>query len=281
MRPGRTVQSVDRALALVDALAREPAGLTLTALARRAGLAVQTAQSLLRTLQRHAWVVQGGRGAPYRLGPAIGALHRRWSAHLDRAAAAAEPLQALSRELGEYVVIAEWAGDRLSPIAEARPDRELTVRGETFRRERLHVMATGKLLLACLGEAERRTVVGGLSLEKAGPRSVGTAEALLADLRVIRSQGYACCEDEAALGVVALAVPVGAGGEGPPAAALGVSLPSVRYRARLRPRLLARLSHTARDIAAAWGLGEEIGNGFVMDDYRMEKRVATSTETRV
>lgn len=256
-RTVRTVQAVDRALALADTLSREPDGLTLTALARRTGLAAQTAQSLLRTLQQHGWVVQAGRGAPYRLGPAIGALHRRWTAHLDRAAAAAVPLQALSRELGEYVVIAEWVGDRLYPIAEARPDRELTVRGETFRRERLHVMATGKLLLATLDEATCRTVVAGLPLEKAGPRSVGTADALLADLRTIRRQGYACCEEEAALGVVALAVPIGADGEGPPAAALGVSLPSVRYHVRQRPHLLERLHHTARAIAVAWGLGEK------------------------
>ena len=250
---GRTVQAVDRALALANALSREPTGLTLTGLARQTGLAVQTAQSLLRTLQRHGWVVQSRRGAPYRLGPAIGALHRRWTNHLDRAAAAAEPLQALSRELGEYVVIAEWAGVRLYPIAEARPDRELTVRGETFRRECLHVMATGKLLLAYLDDATRQTVVADLPLEKAGPRSISTPAALLANLRTIRCQGYACCEEEAALGVTALAVPIGAKGEEPPTATLGVSLPSVRYHAQQRTHLLKRLRHAAHGIATAWG----------------------------
>ena len=60
----RSVQSVDRAILILEVLANAPEGLSLRDLATRLFLAPQTAQSLLRTLELHEFIVQSGRGAP-------------------------------------------------------------------------------------------------------------------------------------------------------------------------------------------------------------------------
>lgn len=247
-RAGRSVQSVDRAVAVVERLAASRAGLSLTELAGGLALAPQTAQSLLRTLQYHGWVTQGSPRGRYRLGPALGEIVRRWHAGQDRAVPAEPVVTDLGRRLGEYVILAEWAGGGLVPLLEVRADRELSVRGEAYRPERLHTMATGKLLLAMLDERRRREIVASLPLQRRGPNSVTDPAALLEQLDATARDGVAVCVEEAAAGVVALAVPVA--GRAP--AALGTALPLARYVPARRDELLDELQRAARAIASAW-----------------------------
>jgi DNA-binding IclR family transcriptional regulator len=248
---GRTVQSVDRAVAIVDRLSRSPAGLTLTELARALELPPQTAQSLVRTLQRRGWVAQEGRGAPYRLGPALGEIVRRRASGQDRAALAGPVVSELCRQAREYVVVAEWSGDGLAPVVESHPDRELTVRGDSFAPARLHTMATGKVLLAHRDPDALHALLERLPLERRGPRSVTDPGRLRKRLASIRRAGVAVCREEAAEGIVALAVPI-VEPDDTVRAALGISLPLSRYSAARRKELTGALKAAARKVAEAW-----------------------------
>src|SRR5919202_3951189 len=71
----RPVASVERALALLDALAAHPEGLGVNELARRIGVNASTASRLLATLEG-ARMVQRAAGGPYRLGLRLVALAR-------------------------------------------------------------------------------------------------------------------------------------------------------------------------------------------------------------
>ena len=249
--PGRTVQSVDRAVAIVTRLAGSQAGLSLTEVAKALALAPQTVQSLLRTLQHHGWVVQATPRGRYRLGPGLAQVVRRWHAEQDRAVLAEPFVTDLAKRLGEYVILAEWTGGVLVPLLEVRADRELAVRGEAYRPERLHTMATGKLLLAMLDETRRREIVASLPLARRGPNSITDRAALLAQLDAIGRAGVAVCEEESAAGVVALAAAVTAAtGQAP--AALGTALPLARYTPARRDELLDELRRAGRAIASAW-----------------------------
>ncbi len=250
-RAVRTVQSVDRAVAILERLAGSRAGLSLTELAGALHLAPQTAQSLLRTLQHHAWVAQASARGRYRLGPAAGEVVRRWHDGQDRAALAEPLVTELGRRLAEYVILTEWAGGVLVPLLEVRADRELSVRGEAYGPERLHTMATGKLLLAMLDAPRRRRIVASLPLHRRGPNSVTDRAALLEQLETIGRAGVAICREEAAAGVVAVAVAVPAPADKPPAA-LGTALPLARYDAARRAALLDELQRAGRAIATAW-----------------------------
>ena len=249
--PGRTVQSVDRAIDIVTALAEARDGLSLSKLAGQLDLPPQTAQSLVRTLQVHRWVAQPQRRGPYYLGPALGEIHRRWLARQDCVALARPILAQLSERIGEYVVLAKWTFAGLVPLLEVRYDRELAVRGELFSSERVHAMATGKLLLAMLDEPRRRQAVAALPLKRLGPNSVTDPETLLEQLKSISSAGMAVCVDEAAAGIVALAVPVPPS-QGHATVAVGTSLPKARYPRSRRAEPITLLGDAARRVAAAW-----------------------------
>src|SRR6185437_10408603 len=65
------IQSVDRALAIIEALAQGQHGLPLMELSARAGLNISTCHHLLATLQRRGYVVQDKDSKEYSLGNKI------------------------------------------------------------------------------------------------------------------------------------------------------------------------------------------------------------------
>ncbi len=249
---GRRIQSLDRAFALLGQLADHPAGLGLGELAAGAGLSPQTAQGLIRTLQAHGWVSQGGRGQPYRLGPAPAQLAARRLGGDALAADAQDIVAALCRDSGEHVLLAELTGATPSPLLEAQGHQALTVARTSFEPNRLHVMATAQVLMAFLTEAAQERLVAGLSMRRCGPRSLTTRAALWTRLAEIRRQGFVVCRDEAGEHVSALAAPV-RGADGQVRAALGISLPTVRLTASRQRTLLHQLRAAASEIAVRWG----------------------------
>jgi IclR family acetate operon transcriptional repressor len=238
---------------ILELLASEPAGLSLSALAERMGLAPQTCQSLLRTLETHNMVRQPGRGQAYRLGPAIGALARTWSRRQRPPEQVQTAVSELARTTGEYVILAQLDGPVLIPLAEARPDQPLVVAYHQYDTARLHAMATGKLLLAFADEPHREDLLARLELRPWGPRSVRNLPQLRKQLAMVRRTGQSVCIEENAPHVAALAVAV-RNGDRQVVAALGLALPTARLSPSRRRDLLVQMSEAADRIAEAWGI---------------------------
>ncbi|HAU36870.1 MAG TPA: hypothetical protein DCX07_04045, partial [Phycisphaerales bacterium] len=238
------MQSVDRAVGILKLLAAHGEGLTLAAVAAETRLLPQTAQSLLRTLEVHELVVQGGRGRPYRLGPGLLTLARKWMAG-GAAVAAAAPVEELAARIHEYVVLAELKGRSVVPLVERQVDQPLMTRPVVAGPDRVHVTATGKVLLAGLDEPLRGQLVSQLSLARHGPRSITDRARLLRHLDGVAGKGFAVCLEEASPHVAAMAVPVRDAG-GSVRAALGIWLPLVRFSPPRRRQLLNELRRTAR-----------------------------------
>src|SRR2546421_12717194 len=70
-RPRQTIQSIDRAAAILRALAGGPRRLGVSELADRLGLARPTVHGLLQTLQTHGFVEQDPISEKYQLGPGL------------------------------------------------------------------------------------------------------------------------------------------------------------------------------------------------------------------
>jgi DNA-binding IclR family transcriptional regulator len=243
----RLVQSVDRALTMLETLAGEPSGLSLTDLSVKTGLAAQTAQGLVRTLQHHGLVIQQGRGAPYTIGPGLSRLARTWHGVQDRAGLARPAVADLARRTGEYVILVELRGKSLFALVEAKSAQELAVAYEHCSIDRLHVMATGKVLLAGLEEDRRNDVLGRLVFGKYGSRAIGSRKQLSKELARVEKQGWAACRSEGSEGIGALGVPV-CDAAGETRAAIGCSMPLSRLTAGRQKKLLRELKRTAREI---------------------------------
>jgi IclR family pca regulon transcriptional regulator len=66
----------------------------------------------------------------------------------------------------------------------------------------------GKLLLAHLSQDEQETALGGLSITCRGPNTITNRQSLLREFAQVREAGFAVNNEELALGVLSIAMPV-------------------------------------------------------------------------
>lgn len=251
--PG-TVQSVERAAAMLQLLASETEPLALAQVASALGLAKGTAHGLLRTLQQVGFVEQDA-GGRYLVGSDLLQLG---SAPLDLNELKARALNwsdALAARSGEAVRVVAFRGGRAVVAHHVfRADRshqELEAGAEVP----LHASAPGKVLLAFDPGAARG--VAHTDLEGFTYRTLTSRTALLPALAEVRDQGWAVEVGELDTRLAGIAAPIRDRG-GYVVAAVGVSgtVEDV-CDARSHPRddLVAEVVRTGRAISREFGHG--------------------------
>ena len=151
------VQSIERAFAVLGALADGPIG--VTEVAERVALPKSTVARLLASLQR-----RGRRGAGpgrdrYRLGRADRHARRRAHAPARSLVAIARPdLEELASEAGEAAGLAVPDGFRVHYIDQVDTPNAVQVRDWTGTRVPMHAVSSGQVMLAHLPRGRARAV---------------------------------------------------------------------------------------------------------------------------
>jgi len=221
--PGGT-QAVDRAAALVDLVVRADDPVSFTELSDRTGLARSTTSRLLAALERTDLVERDGGG--YVAGPLF-ALHAAVHDPWPQIARIARPvLETIGERTGETVHLGVARGQGVVHVGQVESTYLLSARDWNQVDVPPHCSALGKVLYAY----DLLPLPGG-RLEQRTDRTVGTLDALTAELEKIRRQRYAVTVDELETGLSAIATPV-AGRDGV-MCALGVSGPTARLQDRV------------------------------------------------
>lgn len=219
-----TVQSIERAFALLDAVAERPAG--VTALAERLGLPKSTTARLLASLEGLG-AVERADGRRWRIGPRVAALAEPASPARTLAALARPRLAALVRKLGEDAGLALPDGYEVLYVEQVECDHPVQVRDWTGTRAPLHTVPSGLVLLAEWPPSALDAYLA-RGLVALTPRTVTDPDALRARLEEVRRAGYAWGREEYAEGITSVAAPV-RDTRGHPVAAIHVHGPTYRF----------------------------------------------------
>jgi DNA-binding IclR family transcriptional regulator len=246
--PGRgRVQSVQRALALLEAIAAVPGGGTAAELALACGINRATAWRLLATLEEYGMVDRDPVSNRYQVGYTVARLAaasgtdglvRRTHHILERVCA----------QTGEAADLAVGRRSELVYVDEVAPRSVLTV-SWLSRPVPLHATSTGKAWLAWLPEAEARALLGP-SLPGFTDATVTDMTRLLAELAQIRERGYSVCAGELEPELWGVSAPVLPPGQVRPVAVFSIWGPA----GRVPPSRLDALGAVAIDAAAAVGV---------------------------
>jgi DNA-binding IclR family transcriptional regulator len=245
------IQSVDRSIRILKALAAGPGRLGVSELSERLGLAKGTVHGLLRTLQEHGLVEQHADSDKYQLGPQLLQLSNRYldlSELRSRSLAWSELLASRAEEAVRVGVPHD--GGVLVVHHVFRPDATLQIL-EVGAVLPLHASALGKAVLAYLDEMRDDLLAG--TLPKLTGHTHATSAALRRELAKVREQGYAVEREEAVLGEVGLAAPI-FDRRGEAVGAIGVAGPRERVLRRGREAPVA-----AAVIEAARGISRDLG----------------------
>jgi len=219
------VQSVNRALQLLEHLADAGGAMRLTELEAVSGLPLPTIHRLIRSLKDNGYVRQEP-SRRYALGPRL----IRLGEIAGRALGAwvTPRLADLVAEIGETANMAVLEGDEVAYVAQAPSAHSMRMFTEVGRRIPLHCSGVGKALLSQLPDSAVLELLQRTGMPAKTPRTLTDPYSLLVELAEIRGQGWAVDDGEQEAGVRCVAVPVHGA---PTRAAISVSGPSGRITA--------------------------------------------------
>ncbi|HVC25168.1 MAG TPA: IclR family transcriptional regulator [Acidimicrobiales bacterium] len=250
-RADTTVRSVERAVSVLEILAREhEAG--PTEIAVELGVHKSTVSRMLAVLERRGLAVQVRERGPYRLGSRLALLAGVSASGAPDLSRSSGPVcDWLAASAGETAGVAVLDGDEAVSVAEARGAAAVTSQHPVGRRSPLHATSTGKVLLAHLPPARRREVLM-RPLARFTASTLTRAEELAVQLDVIVDRGWATAVEEWEIGLNAVAAPVRAR-DGGVVAALSVSGPAYRLGRDELSEASALVCKAAREVSSLLG----------------------------
>jgi DNA-binding IclR family transcriptional regulator len=204
----RTHQSLERGLRLVEAVALNGARTSLAEAARRTGLHRSTAHHLLQTLVSLGYLRQDADTRGYELAAKpFQITGRTWSP--EQLAAIAQPtLAELTRRGGEGSSFSVYRDGAVTVVAKREHDGPVRVVQDVGARRPLHCTAVAKAILPWLPAPELAGLLARMRFARHTPKTIVTRAAFEAELRRIRSGGYAIDDEEHIEGIRCIAMPV-------------------------------------------------------------------------
>ena len=242
----RTIQSVERALDILEILADADGELPLNELAAGAQLNASTCHHLLATLVKRGYAGQTSRTRSYFLGPRITDLSDSRLKQFNLSEIAMPELRRLNDTTLESVHLAVLQGASL--VTFAKLDSKLPIRvgsDDGMKADAAHATATGKAILAWLPEPEIARVIAQGGLKRFTDKTISTISELMEDLRLVRRNGYSLDNEEFQAGVVC----VGAAIRDHAGAVIG-SVSGSMPRMRADGDHMAKVKHAVQDCAA-------------------------------
>jgi IclR family acetate operon transcriptional repressor len=248
------VQSVARAVRILELVAEHPGRLGVSEIGRRLGVHKATASRLISTLSAGGLLERDPGTEKYRPGFGLVRLASTAVADLDLVRQARPVLERLAEETQETVNLAVLGGREVVNIDQVAGSHAVVNVNWVGKRTPLHCTSNGKVLLAHLPTDERDGILAG-PLERRTPGTIVDPEVLRTQLRRARRQGYASTVEELEVGLNAVAAPVrGPGGE--VVAAVSVAGPSYRVTPSRIPELAGGVVRAAGEISRRMGHAE-------------------------
>jgi IclR family pca regulon transcriptional regulator len=245
---GDFVQSLARGLSVIRAFDTEHAELTLSDVARRAGITRAAARRFLLTLESLGYVASDARA--FRLTPRVLELGFSYLSSLSLPEIVQPHLEALSREVDESVSAAVLDGADIVYVARVPTRRIMSVRITIGTRFPAFATSLGRVLLAGLPGTAADAALAASDLAPLTARTLTDSTALHDELDRVRAQGWSLVDGELEPGLRSIAAPLH-GRDGRVVAALNVSTSATRDSVeRVRDAYLPPLRRTAAAIDA-------------------------------
>lgn len=253
------VQSVDRAMLLLEILGEDAEGYRLTDLAMRSGLSVSTTHRLLTTLEMRQFVQLDHSDGLWHVGRKtfqVGSTFAQQKNFVAPALPFLRQLRDQTRETANLGVVVDGRVIFLAQVESREIMRAITRVGGTTPMVNSGI---GKALLSTYAAADVAAIVAAYGMKKLTPNSLTRASDLTDDLARVRSQGYAVDDEEYQQGLRCIAAPV-YNQQGEAFCAISVSGLAQRLSPDRVPAVGKLVAETARALTGALG-GLEPGAG--------------------
>lgn len=242
------MKTVAKAIKVLKCFTPEHEEWGISELGRATGINKVIVHRLLRSLAAEQFVVQDPVTKRYRLGSGIIELARHSLRDVNVADVARPHLERLREQTNETVLLVVRRGSMVV-VAEPFESRQIVrVSASVGDQNPMYYAATGKLFLT-FGPPSLLENLLKTKLKRCTPNTLTTAAEITKELALTRKRGWAVDDEEAVLGVRAVAAPV-FGHDGEIEACIAVRAPAARLPRSSQATVAARIIAAADAIAA-------------------------------
>src|SRR5215475_10647527 len=202
------VQSLGRAFAILEEIARHREGIGLADLSKRVGLHNSTTFHLAKTMVALGYIRQERESKRYRVGRPLFALAASSLDEIEMVNLATPVLEDLSRDTGESSHFAVRMGAAVVVIARTSGPGAFQLTDRVGVVRPAHCTALGKVILAALRPDQLERFLARIELKPSTEKSITEIPALLREIEEVRRAGIAFDDCEFNAEVRCVAVPV-------------------------------------------------------------------------
>lgn len=246
----QTIQSLDRGLAILEAVAEASEPVPLKQLTDIIGIDRSSVFRLANTLRARRFLANPNGSKDYILGPTAWRLSRKFGRSV-LGTFFHEFLQALGTKLGETTHLAVVEGSQALFIDDHTPTGQVvTVSGQTGEYVPLYCTAHGKALLADMDLPELEVLLGKAPLHAYTTTTCVSLPKLAKELIKVRETGIATDDGEYVAEVRCVAAPI-RDANGAIVASVGISAPFTRFSKQREANAARDIVSAAKDISAS------------------------------
>ena len=246
------VQSLGRAFAILEEVARHREGIGLADLSKLVGLHNSTTFHLAKTMVSLGYIRQEKESKRYRVGRPLFALAASALDEIEMVNVATPVLEELSRETGESGHFAVRMGDSVIVIARTSGAGAFQLTDRVGVVRPAHCTALGKIILASLRPDQLKRFLERVELKPSTPKSITEPSVLLREIAEVRRSAIAIDDGEFNAEVRCIAVPV-YNFTGDVIGALGISGPIWRMSDQVLKSRAKLVQAAAQRLSAEFG----------------------------
>ena len=190
------VQSIERAFAILEEVARHRDGIRLGDLSRRVGLHTSTTFHLAKTMVSLGYLAQVRENKTFRIGRPLFTLAASAFDEVELVAIATPILQRLSAETEESSHFAARSGDDIVMLARVAGSGAFQLAERVGAVRPAHCTSLGKILLAALDESELRAYLARRPPVAFTHKTVTDIELIVREIEAVRREGIAYDDSE-------------------------------------------------------------------------------------
>lgn len=202
------VQSVDRALSILEVLSDYNEGLGVTEISDKVGLHKSTVHRLLGTLIYKGYVTQDAESNKYKVTLKLFELGNKKVEDMDILTASKPYTKELMKRVNEVVHLVIREDNKIVYIDKVEADNTIRMASTVGKRNPLYCTSVGKAILAQLPREEVEKVWNSSEIEKLTESTITGLEDMKKELETVRKKGYAVDNEENELGVRCIGAPV-------------------------------------------------------------------------
>ncbi len=199
------VQSLERALNILNKLSEYPDGISIAQLSKQVGLTKSTTHRLLATLLNMNYVTKDKVTDKYKLGLQVLFLSRNLLNNSDIVTTAKPYLEKLSREVNETVHLCIEDNGEVIYVDKIESNQTIRMFSRIGSRAPMYCTAVGKVLLSDADHDQFEELVSSMEFIPRTENTITSREQFIKEIEKVKKQGYAIdnSENEAFLRCIA------------------------------------------------------------------------------